>query len=106
MMNENNDQPELPAFVYLPCTTHVQDPADAVVEFRRVADDRLALMTYSSLDQLKSCCGDQQPWLGVPTSVLEHLHQAQPYDLVLVDVVIPEELRAVPQNPQPRHTTA
>ncbi|AXB43218.1 SAV_915 family protein [Amycolatopsis albispora] len=84
---------ELPPFVFVPCATHVKDPADAVVEFRRVNDDRLALMVYSSLDQLRSCCGEQQPWLRIPTPVLEHLQDVQPFELVLLDVVIPPELR-------------
>lgn len=95
------DRPESPPFVYLPCTTHVQDPADAVIEFRRVTGDRLALMVYSSLDQLKSCCGEGQPWLAVPTPVLEHLGQVHPYELALLDVALPEEHRREPLPGQP-----
>ncbi|QFU91239.1 SAV_915 family protein [Amycolatopsis sp. YIM 10] len=107
--NENPDSGaavEFPSFVFVPCAAHVKDPADAIVEFRRVSDGRLALMVYSSLDQLKSCCGEQQPWLWTPTPVLEHLKQVQPYDFAVLDVVIPEEHRTIPGKPQPRHTTA
>lgn len=91
--------PELPPMVYLPCEAHVQDPADAVVELRRTNDDQMALMTYSALDRLKYCCGEQQPWLLLPTGVLRHLRSAHRFDVVLLDVVIPPELRTAPEIP-------
>ncbi|EHR61077.1 SAV_915 family protein [Saccharomonospora cyanea] len=91
-------------FVYLPCATHVDDVADAIVEFRRLTDDRLALMAYTSLRQLTSCCGEQQPWLALPPSALEYLRQVQPFDLVLFDVVIPQEHRTIPPSSRPKHS--
>ncbi|UJW32047.1 hypothetical protein L3Q67_44005 [Saccharothrix sp. AJ9571] len=103
---------EFPPVVYLPCEAHVQDPADAVVELRRTNDSRMALMAYSALDRLKSCCGEQQPWLLLPTKMLERIQRVQPFELVLLDVVIPPELRTTPprkvteSGTTVRHTTA
>ncbi|PXY32825.1 hypothetical protein BAY60_08760 [Prauserella muralis] len=85
--------PEFPPVVYLPCATHTEDPADAVVELRRTRDGRMALMAYSALDRLKYCCGEQQPWMVVPTPTLQRIQQVQPFELVLLDVIIPPEHR-------------
>ncbi|MQA61725.1 MAG: hypothetical protein GEU86_09565 [Actinophytocola sp.] len=84
---------EFPPIVYLPCTKHTSDPADAEVELRQTRDGRMALMAYSALDRLKYCCGEQQPWIVMPTHVLDSLHEAQPFQMLLLDVIIPEEFR-------------
>nr|WP_245901097.1 SAV_915 family protein [Prauserella shujinwangii] len=55
-------------------------------------------MVYSALDRLHYCCGDDQPWMVVPTPVLEDIRQAQPYDLILLDVIIPPEHRHAAQG--------
>jgi hypothetical protein len=85
--------PEFPPVVYLPCASHVSDPTESVVELRKTRDGRMALMAYSALDRLKYCCGDQQPWMVVPTPTLDKIQQVQPFDLLLLDVVIPPEHR-------------
>ncbi|WP_232376460.1 SAV_915 family protein [Amycolatopsis aidingensis] len=85
--------PEFPPVVYLPCAAHASDPSEAVVELRRTRDGRMALMAYSALDRLKYCCGDQQPWMVVPTAQLDNIQQVQPFELVLLDVIIPPEHR-------------
>lgn len=87
--------------VYLPCGEHVADPAEAVVEMRQTRDGRLAMMTYSALDRLKYCCGEDQPWMVVPTPTLDDIRQAQPFDLVLLDIEIPEEHRHGAATPSP-----
>ncbi|PRX47000.1 hypothetical protein B0I33_10697 [Prauserella shujinwangii] len=96
----------LPPVVYLPCVEHVRNPQDAVVEYRRTNDHRVALLVYSALDRLQSCCGDDQPWVVCPTTMLAPLMQAVPFDLVLLDVVIPDGHRGFAGNTRPRHTTA
>ncbi len=85
---------ELPPFVYLPCSEHVANPEDAVLELRQTRDGRTALLVYSALDRLKTCCGDQQPWMILPTELLNKLYRAQPFDLLLLDVIVPEEFRS------------
>lgn len=85
---------EFPPFVYIPCSEHITRPEDAVLELRRTRDGRTALLVYSALDRLKYCCGEQQPWIVMPTPILNDLHKTQPFDLLLLDVLIPEEFRA------------
>ncbi|MCO1582676.1 hypothetical protein M8C13_43720 [Crossiella sp. SN42] len=46
-----------------------------------------------ALDRLLRCCGAEQPWVVVPAPNLERLRQSRPFELVLLDVAIPEELR-------------
>nr|WP_246361406.1 SAV_915 family protein [Haloechinothrix aidingensis] len=72
---------------------HTENPEEAVVELRRTRDGRMALMAYSAMDRLKYCCGEQQPWMVLPTAYLDNIQQVQPFDLVLLDVIIPEEHR-------------
>lgn len=86
-----SDRPELPPVVYVPSVEPVHDPASARVEMRRTRDGRTALLVYSALDRLRRCCGPSQPWVLVRTTALEDIHTAQPFDLLLMDVVIPTE---------------
>ena len=84
---------DFPPVVYLPCSEHVANPSEATVEMRRARDGRMCLMAYSALDRLKRCCGETQPWMVLPTAYLDQLQQAQPFELLLLDVMIPEEYR-------------
>ncbi|WP_308198841.1 SAV_915 family protein [Rhodococcus sp. F64268] len=56
-------------------------------------DGRTALLAYSALDRLRKCCGSRKPWVAVPSTTLEALHTASPFDLVLLDIVMPDALR-------------
>ncbi|SDI62600.1 hypothetical protein SAMN05444695_10996 [Rhodococcus triatomae] len=64
-----------------------------MIDMRTTRDGRTAVLTYSALDRLKSCCGDDQPWLVAPSAFLEQLRAIRPFDLVLLDVEIPEHER-------------
>ncbi|MEU6643791.1 SAV_915 family protein [Saccharomonospora sp. NPDC046836] len=86
--------PHLPPVVYLPTGRHAgTDTTDATVELRRTEDGRLALLAFSAIDRLVEGCGEHQPWMMVRTEHLQELHQARPYDVILLDGVIPGELR-------------
>lgn len=85
---------ELPPVVYLPCAEEVTDPADARPELRRTRDGRLALLVYSALDRLRTCCGPEQPWVVVLTAGLQQVHEQDPFDLLLMDIPIPVEHRS------------
>lgn len=85
--------PDFPPVVYLPCVERVEDPQQAHVEMRTTRDGRVALLAYSALDRLHECCGEAQPWIVMPTAALDGLQQAQPFQMLLLDVVIPEEHR-------------
>ncbi|PRX44546.1 hypothetical protein B0I33_11155 [Prauserella shujinwangii] len=84
---------EFPPVVYLPCVETVTDPEQARIAMRTTRDGRVALLAYSALDRLHDCCGRNQPWIVLPTAALDALQQAQPFQLVLLDVVIPEDKR-------------
>ena len=55
------------------------------------------------LDRLADAQGPHQPWMLYPTDRLEDLEQSQPYDVILLDLEIPEALwrRADGTQPQP-----
>jgi hypothetical protein len=82
-----------PPVVYVPCSPLDPSGDSLVVDLRATRDGRLALLVYSALDRLVDCCGDQQPWVGMPTANLENVRVATNFELVLLDVVIPNELR-------------
>jgi hypothetical protein len=82
-----------PPVLYLPCTESNPHDGKITIELRQTDDGRMALMAYSALDRLVSCCGDSQPWAVVPTTNLDKVHEANPFELVLLDVAIPEEFR-------------
>ncbi|GAB2874483.1 SAV_915 family protein [Nocardioides pacificus] len=82
-----------PPVVYLPVT---MDESGEVADFRmiKLADGRVALLGYTALDRFIDCCGDEQPWLLFETRKLGELHAVKPFDVKLLDVPIPEEMRA------------
>lgn len=84
---------DFPPFVYLPCAEAVEDPNDARIDMRQTRDGRTALLAYSALDRLHTCCGDDQAWMVMPTAGLSQLQSAHPFQLLLLDVVIPPEQR-------------
>ncbi|KAA0022476.1 hypothetical protein FOY51_12255 [Antrihabitans cavernicola] len=84
---------DFPPVVYLPCAEQVDDAAQARVDMRTTRDGRTALLAYSALDRLHTCCGDEQPWVLMPTEALDELQKAHPFQLLLLDVVIPDDQR-------------
>lgn len=84
---------DFPPVVYLPCEEQVDDPAQARVQMRTTRDGRLALVAYSALDRLHDCCGKGQPWIVTPTVALDALQQTRPFQLLFLDVRIPEQHR-------------
>lgn len=84
--------PDYPPVVYVPCAREVTDVDDLEVEYRTTRDGRAALLVYSALDRLHTCCGNAQPWFLMPTMKLDALYAVRPFDTVLLDVVLPAEL--------------
>lgn len=82
-----------PPVVYLPVLAEVQRIEDAEIMLRRTRDGRIACLAYSALDRLHDCCGDDQPWMWTPTVALDALQEVRPFDLLLLDLYIPEEIR-------------
>ncbi|WP_248581222.1 SAV_915 family protein [Nocardioides sp. InS609-2] len=84
---------DYPPFLYIPCMEHVTDGAHAEAQYRTTKDGRTALLVYSALDRLHACCGDDQPWFGLPVKDLQMLHDGRAFDVVYTDVYVPEERR-------------
>jgi hypothetical protein len=82
-----------PPVVYVPCAAVQDAGSDLVVDLRPTRDGRVALLVYSALDRLVACCGPQQPWTLMAAASLEDVRLATGFDLVLLDVEIPEEHR-------------
>ncbi len=86
---------DYPPILYIPCVRHVTDPADLEVQYRITKDGRSALLVYSALDRRLAGCGRDQPWVTLPTANLQTLWDAAPFDLVLLDLLVPESERQV-----------
>ncbi|NKY06140.1 hypothetical protein HF998_03975 [Cellulomonas hominis] len=61
--------------------------------YRTTKDGRTALLVYSALDRLHRCAGAAEPWFVLPTTELQKLYDIRPFDLVLLDLVVPEDQR-------------
>jgi hypothetical protein len=82
--------------VYLPTGPAAQvntGQAEAPIELRRTPDGRTALIAFTALDRLIECCGEHQPWILVKTEHLPKIHAARPYDLIVLDSPLPDELK-------------
>lgn len=90
-MSEATQQAVFPPVVYVPCEKVSPGDEDVTVELRQMADGRMALLTYSALDRLVNCCGQYQPWVVMPTEKLEEIDKRTPFDVILLDIEIPEE---------------
>lgn len=84
---------DYPPILYVPCVRAVTDPADLEVIYRTTRDGRTALLVYSALDRLHRCAGDDQAWFVIPTAELQRIYDVRPFDLVLLDLVIPADQR-------------
>jgi len=84
---------DFPPVLYLPCVDETVVAQDARVQLRTTRDGRSALLVYSALDRLHACMGETHPWMVVPTERLTLFWEESPFDLVLLDVVVPEHER-------------
>lgn len=82
-----------PPVVYVPCIEQTESASDARVRLRVTRDGRSALLVYSALDRLHTCFGPDEPWLVLPIAQLHSLWEAAPFDLNLLDVVVPDHER-------------
>jgi hypothetical protein len=81
-----------PPVVYVPCAP-AQTDEELTIDLRVTKDGRLALLVYSAMDRLIAHCGRAQPWTIMLTKDLEQARRATGFELVLLDIDIPEELR-------------
>ncbi|GAB1516841.1 SAV_915 family protein [Actinophytocola sp. KF-1] len=81
----------IPPVVYVACD--IADEKSFVPDLLRTADGRVAILAYSALDRLIECCGEHQPWAVMPTSGLEAVRAEVAFDVVALDVAMPEARR-------------
>jgi len=81
-----------PPVVYVPCAP-AQTGEELTIDLRVARDGRLALLVYSAMDRLVRHCGPAQPWTVMLTKDLEQARLATGFELILLDLDIPEELR-------------
>lgn len=84
-------RPTVPPVLYVPTDGTTTESGDARIALRTTRDGRTALLAYTALDRLVTCCGAEQPWLLVPTERLSEINATQAYDVVYLDLAIPEE---------------
>lgn len=87
------DKITFPPVVYVPCSPLSPGDEELSVDLRQTRDGKFALLVYSALDRLVTCCGEQQPWVVLPTADLEKIRVETNFELILLDIEIPEELR-------------
>lgn len=90
---QTEDEQALPPLVYVPCTSAEPTNGELNLEMRQLADGRLALPVYSALDRLVTYCGERQPWAAVPRDRLVEASMSAPFDVIVLDLDIPNELR-------------
>lgn len=66
---------DYPPFLYIPCLAHMRDASGAEAVYRTTQDGRTALLVCSALDRLLACCGEHQPWFGLPTHALDNAQE-------------------------------
>ena len=88
----------VPPVLYLPVDV---GPDGEVTDIRmlRLGDGRVALVAYTALDRFVACWGDQQAWALVDTSELPGIHETKPFDVKLLDVLVPEPVRSARPEP-------
>ncbi|KGM13330.1 SAV_915 family protein [Cellulomonas bogoriensis] len=83
-------RPTVPPVVYLPVRPGERS---GTPEVRTLKDGRLALLAYTALDRLGTSCGERQPWVAVETPRLDEVKRRNHYDVVVFDMVVPEQYR-------------
>ncbi len=90
---ESTGAQELARDVFVPTNPVTPGDVQAQVQLRHMQDGRTALLAYSSKDLLVAGCGPEQGWIAVPSEQLVGLQQLVGFDVVAVDVDVPEEWR-------------
>lgn len=94
MQAEGQTRQAIPPVMYLPASPGAgADGGPAEIEMRRLLDGRVALLAYTALDRLAECCGSEQPWVLYKTDQLDELNKVSPYDIIVIDQPLPDELR-------------
>ncbi len=83
----------VPPVLYLP-VIDMPDDQGRMFAVRPLTNGRTGLLAYTALDRLAACCGEQQPWVMLPTPELGRVKQAQAFDVVAFDLPVPTSQRS------------
>lgn len=86
------------AEVFVLCSRASPYDQEVQLELRHTTENALALMTYTSLERLVEGCGDQQPWISVPSAEVQQLAEQVAAQVILQDVPLPDDQRQ--DNPE------
>lgn len=90
---------DFPPVVYVPCDKPVGStpgPDGRVpleIRMRLTRDGRVALLAYSALDRFHEMAGRETGWALLTHDGLDEVYARQPFDLLLMDVTVPEDSR-------------
>lgn len=76
--------------VFVLCQPIQHGAAQAEVHLRYTDTDQLALLVYSSLDELVRAFGDKQTWISVPVDTLADLVVRTGADVIVYDTALTE----------------
>lgn len=79
--------------VFVPSRSFRQGDGTARVELQKLADGRIAMLTYSSQAALAEGCGPHQRYVSFPAGQLEKVRRLAGADTVLIDTPLPANLR-------------
>ncbi|MBQ6643973.1 MAG: hypothetical protein IJH84_23470 [Saccharopolyspora sp.] len=81
------------AELFIPCARAAPHDQQVQLELRHTTENALALVTYTSLERLVEGCGDQQPWISVPSAEVQQLAEQVAAQVILQDVPLPDDQR-------------
>jgi hypothetical protein len=79
--------------VYVPARGIRRGARSVQLELRDTVDGERALLVYTSAKNLAACCGHNQEWIAVEPARVPELCAQTGAQVVLTDVVLPDELR-------------
>ena len=80
---------DFPPVVYVPCLIGASGEGLNVM-LRTTTDGRTALLAYSALDRLRAGAGGDVRWALLSIADLQAVHNESPYDVLYLDLRIPE----------------
>lgn len=79
--------------VFVPADVPSGPDSGAQLQLRHMEDGRLAVLAYTSLELLVAGCGPRQSWIAAPVEELETLQSLAGFDVIAVNVELPQAWR-------------
>lgn len=79
--------------VFIPSEPMTPEDQQANLELRETTEGALALVSFTSLEQLVEGCGEQQAWISIPEAEVQQLAAQVGAQVILQDVPLPDQQR-------------